>query len=407
MSEKLEQFISPIEAENVEDRAKQLEEELSNVQILYAKKIFESNNSKEGFLGVLDKIGSNIGGKLRDIFYIQNRDLDGRTYRIEEDKFLKKCSSKIDEIYLLNKNDDSNLIVSIAGYLKKMEDDTLKEFPEYGKINHEPKNKIGLLKYVSTEDDGLNAEMRDGMNKEGFKNTDQFIMLHLDSAFKNENGIKDARKWLGELAEIIIDQYPQIKAVIGSSWLFDHRSVQRLVGFKNMYDDGGINWNQFVDEDGQIKKNSIEKLFEDGKPPYKNLVAYDGIISFLRKFLPKDKKGWIDLKDVNPEWEKCYSKEKFNEDAKIFKREFKDLKEKTKEGVENIFNNLPRFKDVWQKLNFYDKLIEIFTNIGEQDLSIIFNNNKDFFEQTEEGVKEYFSKIVLPEKFITNKVLIN
>lgn len=407
MVEKFAQSIKSIEAENVENHEKQLEEELSNIQILYAKKIFESNNSKKGFLGVLDKTGSNIGGKLRDIFYIQNRDLDGNIYKIEKDKFLEKCSSEIDEIYLLNKNDDSNLIISITDYLNKMEDDTLKKFSEYVKINHEPKNKIGLLKYTSTEDEGLGAEIRDSMNKEGFKSADQFIMLHLDSAFKNENGIGDARKWLGELAEIIIDKYPQIKAVIGSSWLFDHRSIQRLLGFKNLYDNGEINWNQFIDKDGQIKKDLVKNLFKDKKPPFKNIVAYGDILSFLNKFLPEEKRGEIILKDINPEWEKIYSKEKFQEDAKKFKEYFFHLKQRTRENIENLFDKLPNFKNIWKELFFYDRLVEIFISSENQDDKTVFENNSDFFQQTRKSIDEYFDGLILPPKYIDKEVVIN
>lgn len=396
-----------IEAENIEDHERQLEKELSKIQILYADHLFENSDKTKTFSGILDEIGSYIFGKLKDIFQIQNKNLDRDTYKTKEGEYLKKCSTEIDEIYSNAKDDNLNITETILDHIKKLEEDAYINFPGSEEKKHEPKNKIGLLRYVSTEEDGLNPKIRKKMNEEGFEDTDPFLIIHLDAAFKNENGVKDAIKWLEILAEKIIDQHPQTKGIIGTSWLFDHPAIQRKLGFKNLYDDEQINWNQFIDKDGQIKKDLVCKLLEKNKPPFKNLVAYDDVISFLNKFLPKNRRGDVNLKNINPEWEECYSEEKFTEDSKKFRNEFDPLENKTKENIENIFNSLPKFKEIWQKLSLYEKLIEILINSAGKERKIVYNNNLDFFEKTKGAIKQYFANIVLPEKYVTKKTFIN
>jgi len=118
MSEKYEQF-HQIEYENVEDHSQKLENTLFKIQILFADHILENDKKQTDFSEILDKIGCRIFRKLKDLFHIENSDLDRETYKQKEGEFLQKCSDEINQIYLDSKNNNYDIVGLILDYLQK------------------------------------------------------------------------------------------------------------------------------------------------------------------------------------------------------------------------------------------------------------------------------------------------
>lgn len=195
------------------------------------------------------------------------------------------------------------------------------------------KQTAGLLNYHVYEFEKYAEYYRDDsfFAKEfpahGITKEDECMSIHLDPL--SDSGSKQADSQSGEpkenlfsqnsfarLAETIVEKQPAVRAVVSRSWLFDTPIAAR-VGFhvsEKLPIDGGFGlWYQFIDKDGNIKRDEVEQFFKTGEPRFRERDAYILTEELVRKYLPQEKRGQVALRRANPEFPAL----KANEDIQI------------------------------------------------------------------------------------------
>lgn len=167
----------------------------------------------------------------------------------------------------------------------------------------DPREKIGLMN-IDISNAGEFA-LNQGWVSNPF---DQVVNIHLNQLYqqKDENGmIKNiySGESLSKLAEKIVDECPYIKAIVAKSWIVSS-PIGRRIGLSvdkinKQVSSGSGFWGQFINEKGEIKEDKIKKFIETGIPDYYNATGYMKVEDFLRKHLPKEKRGLIKLKDLS------------------------------------------------------------------------------------------------------------
>ena len=291
----LEQFKEPIIAENIEDHERLLQEQMRKAQLLFTESEFQKEESKGlTYSFVLEK-GTNMINTISMIYMNYLEKKEGKKFHeLEEEfnEFKKKLIADIDKI--AESTSGKERIDKVLDYIDL-------QFNEYyQKKDSEYDNHVGLIGYGKTVSPVSWSRQLENV---GLRPDDDYLMIHLASAFKNnsELGSRDIKKWLSELAEIIIDKFPEAKAIVGISWLFDHPIMKRF-GFKVVDEKtNGENWNQIINKDGQIDIGRLEYAIKNGRLPFRNLMGYILIEDFLKKYLPENRKGEIILKEVDLE----------------------------------------------------------------------------------------------------------
>lgn len=405
MPKNFEQQINYIEAENNEDREKKLHEEMLKIQINYADHVLEDFNGKT-FADVLDKINSRVLMQLKKIFLLQiHRFSNQNIYQFYEDKFLQKCSDDLNNLYINAKNNNSDIANPILDYLQKTEDEIREKFPENqdSEQNKNDDKKIGLLRYENRATEEIKKEL---IQKKNFNELDEFMSIHLDAGFKNDRGIRDIKKWLEILAEKIVDEYPETRAITGSSWLLDRESIRDFLGFSVLYESEEINWAQFLDENGQINKEKIQQLFENKQPPMKNIVAYETTKDFLEKFLPQHRRNQeITLKKINPDYKPKYEIHEIKEYSKNFVNDWNDGVIESRNDLNQFFITYITLKNFLVDAHCFDDLINLFSKNFGKTVEEIKKDNKNEIEIITKKMDEY-SKKVENQKYIDEKIFI-
>ena len=139
------------------------------------------------------------------------------------------------------------------------------------------------------------AKHEPALEKYGISPNDKVLDIHVEEAFKHD-GVslrpRDIEKNFQKIAQTIAKDYPDVKAVIGQSWLMNQRHAGRY-GFQIPEDipgrDNGMSaWLQFVDMNGNIKEDLAKRLLETGEIPYKSHLGFMPIKDFLERYLPQD-----------------------------------------------------------------------------------------------------------------------
>lgn len=173
--------------------------------------------------------------------------------------------------------------------------------------NRNKQKKIGLISHeiinVNNTDTGY-------LLGAGFKAGDPLINIHFEDLFEQKKENPEVTSIfsvdsLSKLAVSIVEKYPQAKGIVAHSWLVDS-VIGKKIGL-TVYNkierapEGLEFWGQFIDEKGNIKKEKIQKFIETGVPEYYTADGFINTEDFLRKYLPKEKKGLIKLKERSPE----------------------------------------------------------------------------------------------------------
>ena len=205
------------------------------------------------------------------------------------------------------------------------------------------------------------------LEKFGIDPEDETLELHLEEFFKRgeQTGVRQAAlKDLGRVAEIIIDQFPHVKAVTGFSWFFDHPLTKEL-GFQivDVEDDstgyGGSTWMQFIDRHGQINQKRVNQFLATGEFPMKAKLGFIPVVDFLKRYLPAERRGSVTLQETR-------------HGRQEIEKQFRDFSLDIKERWDSLF---------------------------AEDLSAVFGENKianDLLEKF--GLKEQFFNILLEAK---------
>jgi len=175
--------------------------------------------------------------------------------------------------------------------------------------------RAGIINFTS--DIGVDLKKMFSGTDFGLKEDASYMSLHLESLFKQHFGKNDKNIFsddsLSKLAVKIVKEYPETEAIVGLSWVMD-TPIAKRVGFhvykRFKYAEVGMFWGQFVDSKGQIDQGRVKKFLETGEAPYQIAVGAIKTEDFLKKYLPKEFRGNISLKELNPEFdEKKYQSE--------------------------------------------------------------------------------------------------
>ncbi|HUC88771.1 MAG TPA: hypothetical protein VMR49_01940 [Candidatus Paceibacterota bacterium] len=238
----------------------------------------------------------------------------------------------------------------------------------------------------------------------GIKNGDECLSIHFKDLFNQKNKDQSinnifSSNSLSKLAVGIIEEYPQVKAIIARSWLVDS-PIGKRIGFnifkkhKKIMNGMGF-WGQFVNENGQVDKKRMQEFLKTGVPQYLPSEGFIKTEDFLKKYLPKDKRGVIKLKELTEE-----SKENINDFENLKEKVNKDWRKLSREELLSIFNDSKVISNyiktekgkIW--LSAMTKAKE--SNIKPEELNG-FNMEdirKDFRNYCE-GIKKYVTKEIV------------
>lgn len=280
----------------IEDKERSLKERFLNFQLEYVMRLREGkipSPSKEidiasKTFGQLLEEFTDLPRKIKDAYCSKTgKQLDSDINHQEFENVYNEISANMEAVYLQNP----------AGWILQVDsiiESSVSKLPESEQFTESLKTErlvAGIIKY----DVGAGHY---GLKEYGISEDDECIKIHIDSFFKEEDyqkgkdfsvALKDS---LNMLAQEVSGKFPHAKAIITESWLLD-TAMSKKVGFhiypsNNEHSFVGITfWGQFVDKNGNVKEDKINKFLETGKPPHIIKSGYILMDEFLRKYLPK------------------------------------------------------------------------------------------------------------------------
>lgn len=294
-------FEKPIKKEDELEKQKiEIEEKLKRIQLYYAYLLYKIGDKNKKISEILSLINSDIIKDIRKLTMIEN----GKNIRGEELKSIfNEKIKKIDELYdtmvnLAGEGDDlyekkEKDLEPIFNSFKEIVNESNKNFPEKWKEweshtkEHNKKKKIGIIEYniISNSVYHQNKELFDTLKDNGFNENDTFLEIHLPYNFSNKEvfGKSNIFESIKDLTELIKNNYPQVKAVVGNSWLLDHPFIKKILKFK-IIKTGPIMWQQMINKNGKIDEERLKFLEKNKKLPYKNLYGYIKTEDLIREY---------------------------------------------------------------------------------------------------------------------------
>lgn len=200
---------------------------------------------------------------------------------------------------------------------------------------------------------------------------------------------------LSVLASRIVDEYPDVKAILGTSWIVGS-PIGKRIGFnvidvkKDLKRNDGF-WGQFINEKGDLNKDRMNRFLENGVPDFYVSTGFIKVEDFLKKYLPKDKRGIIKLKERSSRAINFINDTEWINDKNIKKFSFQEIFDqlnknelmanflKTENGIK-ILEILKQIKDLgienFDKLDFPNK--EIYMEIFKR---FIKSTKEDYIEK--------------------------
>lgn len=277
----------------------------------------------------------------------------------------------------------------------------IEESPEEKEKKEKEKNekKIGLIHY--------NLEHTNLLNEFGINKNDDCLSIHIYDFFEQKGKDPSLSKFslkdsFSKLAIRIVEKYPEVRVIIGRSWLLDspigkkmefniykrHKEVMRHAG----------SWGQFITENGEINKEKMKKFLDTGIPEFFPVEGFIKVEDFLRKYLPPEKRGPIQLKELTEE-----SKKNLDEANKMKERLNNEVNTMSKEEIISMFNESRIISEYikTEKGKFLYSLIlkakELNTNIENLDMKGFEKDDlrKDFMEFLESLRKYQIKEVII------------
>jgi len=417
----LEKLSQPISSQSVEEHERMLYEKMLEIQLQYVDRLFSKEISP-----LEEKI--DVGTK-------DERDLPLEDFTFLIERYsqvlldLMRCHMKQKEnnglewepkTYDLISSQYGNRILSfyekdrkswITKTLKLLEEEREKANKNQKKSidqNIEDEDEDSMAENVGLVNFEVNTGYRNLFkNSEvpGIEDKDTYISIHLDSLFKKSltdtNINLFSSNSLEKLAVKIVDNFPETKAIIAESWLMD-TPIAKRIGFKihkrDEFSTQGSFWSQFINANGQIDNTRVRKFLETGKAPYGVALGSISTIDFLKKYLPKERKGKILLKDSNPDFDEA----KYESDDK---------------KVSEFINKWDTVEDDKIKLflsqcHFYKEFNESVSGKGFFDYLIELKKENKTKEQMSKdprigSFRKLFKEYIKNIRFINKEVIIN
>ncbi len=289
-----ETIVQPISKSENHERV--LKERILSLQLEYVQRVFEKNipplmeeDTGLDFNSLLETY-TDISGIIISA-YMQRTYKDVTEDNEEYQIFQKNIFSSL---YLLRMADPKHwteriqeVITEIAEKLPEAK--TIEKISSFF-IREDRDDQVGLIRYNT-------ISHIEELVQYGFQSDDSYLGIHIEPIYKQKKQEKVenifSSNTMSKLAEKIVKDFPDIKAVVANSWILDTAIGKRL-GF-HMYEDSWKNfyhgdtfWGQFFDQDGQIKQNEVKVFLETGKSPFQVKSGFIPRDEFLKKYLPKE-----------------------------------------------------------------------------------------------------------------------
>lgn len=382
--ENLNNIVSPIEAENNEEREEKLNSKIEQISLVYAEKKWHEVKEKipdYKFSEAL-KFYSPTDNIISQPLY----NLEGFNFKDHKEKIDLFFGSFYQEVDKMAESGDIDL--RQLNDLVNLKKNTIVNYLELGHLERFDKNKkekpTKIIKFNEVDNITNNTEGKfKNLVDDGFSKSDRFLEVHFDSFYNADEknlGPDLIKKDLAVIAEKIIKEHPETAAVIGKSWLLDTPIASRL-GFKKSKDEGGVEndfttWLQFVDRNGEIDQKRFNQFLESGKLPFKSTISYIPVEEFLKIYLPEELKGKVTLKKISPE--RIQEKEELDKQVMLLKDVWHEA---IQSGNFEDFTGNQSFKkafsfveesDKEKLLNFYKKMfnekIEDFSKYKDEEI---------------------------------------
>ena len=282
--------LNTLKMENIENQERDLKEKLLSFQIKYCDKLWkkeipfpDGNIEQMTFENIMNRY-SDISGEIHNVYVKRTGKVPfGKDEEFEE--ISNKILMEIHRTYDESSTTQPEPILSII-------DNVIKTLPE-NQIDEKSEDereilRVGLLRYEIRP--GLRG--LEGLAQSGIKEEDECIMIHLDPLYKQKaSGVTESlSESFEKLAEKIVTQYPQIKAVIYESWIVDSPMGKRIgfhefpSQFENFYH-GNTFWGQFYNQNGEVNQKRMGQFLDTGKVPFIVKGGYLTTKEFLEKYL--------------------------------------------------------------------------------------------------------------------------
>jgi hypothetical protein len=251
-------------------------------------------------------------------------------------------------------------------------------------------------------------EVGERLRERGLYPDDTYLEVNLPEAYLSEfritlQSLKDS---FAAIASLVVDKHPEANGIIGRSWLLDRPAVRKLTGFE-IIGEGRPNWLQFIDESGQINRERLAEMAESGELPFKNLIGVIRTEDFLRRFLPKERRGEIILKEVDPAWRERYGglRGKVQAEGQRFAQAWDGGKIMDEAGLSAALEAMPSFVSVLEGSDARDAYLSLLRkNFGKKSKEI-YQENKDGVDALTGRMEAYYSKID-KDKYRDKKIMI-
>ncbi len=403
----LESIAQPIQGHNIEEHSELLDEKITAIKLEYVDRIFlkkiapfgeqgESHVDVNDFTGLLNKYTPVLS---RAINYRRNTLPEGVDWKTEMYASLEKEFS--DKILSFYKNDHENWIQKTEEFLQIEKAKAIVTIVGTNSTltteQEEPKQTAGLIHYdIEYNHNNFFESTEDKINKDT-----RCMFIHLESLYKKI--LADASTSIfptesfNKLAEQIVDTYSSVEVIAGHSWVMN-TAIAKRAGFKvidnNVEDVTGAFWGQFIDFKGQINIERVKKFLETGIPPYKVVWGYMKTEDFLKKYLPKGRRGKIILKEPNPEIAK-----KVEKDSQLLKQIQDNWDKMTAEKIDEIISQSEIYREFFQT-DFGKKYLERIKDLKRKDKTIDEVNNiqQSYAGQYHEEFDIFLEKMKFSEK---------
>jgi len=377
----IEKIIAPIE--NDVERDRELKNKLCAIQIHYVNKKYKQaheRNPEEKF----STFFANNTAVIKELTDIYNYELDIKEDK-EREKYITPIFEALDSIYTMNNDEERREELLQQRVLREFElIPTKKKFEENRGAKQE--NRVGLFEYE------IEAKNCLDMKKFGFNEWDEFLKIHIPNFYKSgEKQLTPGviRDSMEKLSELVLEKFPYISAVIGQSWLLSTPIAKRL-GFKET--DRIIpapltsmsTWAQFIDQEGNISKERLDKFIKTGEFPYKSVSAFISIEELLSRYLPKDKRGDVVLKDIRPGFISYKERlKKYRMEVEKVKGQYSNFLSDPTQTSEEFINSFKDVSVILEEIGLKSDIIELFRLAKKEQIS---------FEQLREKYGYRFSE---------------
>jgi hypothetical protein len=422
------QYTPEIRVENLEQHKEGIEDQLRQVQLLFCDKVYSEyktecrkNNEPIGktFSDIMEDQRVDYTEDLRMVHRVAGESKLGldEEYKVVHELFYKNINAIYDDLpetetdytMPLQIRKRAEVLSEIVKYIEEQKSKAKEAHPEkWQEMTRQNRNETeksenmagGLFMFnkLNKRDNPDAKKAEQLLTRDGFSEFDDFLEIHFPSIFKagKKLGREEIVKALADLANIIIERYPETRAIVGISWLLERKVMDKILPmrkFDKPDELASTNWQQLITEEGQINQDKVQQLFQSGVMPARNIIGYIKVEDFLQKYLPADKQGQIRLKKINPTLDTGFLSLERNAkaDGQKFNKAWDAGELDTNEKVTNFLDNLTNLKNVLQQIGFYETFKELLAKNVNRARTEINKENADTFKEIELKYNEFFS----------------